>query len=191
MKGNKRTLLVLLAIVALLGVSLFGLLEMLDWLVARSAPAVPDAAPGVGVAANGPADTLDPSNRWDVVFPAYQDGRDAANAAAYDHTPFIVTFSLPEGWLTVLPPAAERTGAAPYTPVQLVDAAGEVMGTLGFEPMDAAAMPQDHPLKIAHPTAVLYVPDVGVRLTLTLRSDVIDKACFAELAKSLNVSPVQ
>ncbi|MBQ8610551.1 MAG: hypothetical protein IJ412_02460 [Oscillospiraceae bacterium] len=184
MKGNKRTLLVLLAIVALLGVSLFGLLQLLDWLMLRNADPAADDPAAAGVAANGPADKLDASNRWDVVFPAYQDGRTAANAAAYDYEPFIVTFCLPEGWLTVLPPVEERTGTAPYTPVQLVDETGAVMGTLGFEPAGGEAG-----LSLEDFCAVLQTEVPAVRITLNLSEEVITPDCFAGVANSLTVSP--
>lgn len=184
MKGNKRTLLVLLAIVALLGVSLLGLLQLLDWLMLRNADPAADDPAAAGVAANGPADKLDASNRWDVVFPAYQEGRTAASAAAYDCKPFIVIFCLPEGWLTVLPPVEERTGTAPFTPVQLVDETGAVMGTLGFEPAEGEAG-----LRLDGFCAVLQAEDPAVRITLSLSEEVITPDCFAGIANSLTVSP--
>ena len=185
-RGGKRTALVLLAIAALLAVTLFGLLQLLNSLLARyNDPAAVQSAP-VGVAATGAVSEIDPENLHTVVFPAWQEGRDETNAAVYDTPPFTVTLALPAGWMTVLPPAEERTPGAPWTCIQLVDAAGAVCGELGFDPAGTAVADA---VQLQYPAADVYIP--ALQLTVQLRMDpaCITEAGLAALANSLSAAP--
>ena len=186
-RGGKRTALVLLAIAALLVVTLLGLLRLLDGLLARyNDPAVTESAP-VGVAATGAVSEIDPENLHTVVFPAWQEGRDETNADVYDTPPFTVTLALPAGWMTVLPPVEARAPGAPWTAIQLVDAAGAVCGELGFDP--GGTVSADDPLLLQYPAADVYVSE---RMTVQLR---MNPACITEtglaaLAGSLSAAPI-
>ncbi len=189
MKGNKRTLLVLLAIAALLCVTLYGLLQLLDGLLVRySDPAVSDSA-AVGIAATGAVGEVDPENRHTVVFPAWQEGRDAANAAVYDTAPFTVTLALPEGWLITLPPVEARAAGAPWTAVQLVDAAGVTVGEMGFEPVEKASLPTDA-LRLEYPAADVYVPEPGVCVQLRMDPAAVTQVGLDAIAQSITAAPV-
>ena len=188
MKGNKRTLLVLLGIAALLCVALFGLLQLLDVLLARNTDPNLTESAAVGIAATGAVSETDPQNLHTVVFPAYTEGRSDANAAAYDTMPFLVTLALPEGWMPVLPAVEQRTGDAPYTPVQLVDAAGTLCGELGFEP--AGAVSAEVPVLLEYPRAVVHVPELSLSLLLNMDPAAATEAGLAAIAESIAAAPV-
>lgn len=188
-RGGKRTALVLLAIVALLAVALLGLLRLLDGLLARyNDPPVTESAP-VGIAATGAVSEIDPENLHTVVFPAWQEGRDETNAAVYDTPPFTVTLALPAGWMTVLPPAEDRAPGAPWTCVQLVDAAGTVCGELGFEP--AGAVSADVPVLLQYPAANVYVPELLLTVQLRMDPAAATEAGLAAIAGSITAAPVE
>ena len=87
-RGGKRTALVLAAIVTLLLVTMVGLLRLLDGLLVKYNDAPAEETVPVGVAATGAVSEVDPENLHTVVFPAWQEGRDASNAAVYDTPPF-------------------------------------------------------------------------------------------------------
>ena len=186
-RGGRRTALVLLAIVALLALTLFGLLQLLDGLLARyNDPPAAQSEP-VGIAATGAVSETDPENLHTVVFPAWQEGRDATNAEVYDTPPFTVTLALPAGWMTVLPPAEQRTPGAPWTCVQLVDAAGTVCGELGFEP--AGVLSAGVPVLLQYPAADVYVPELLLTVQLRLDPAAATEAGLSAIANTITASP--
>ena len=71
------------------------------------------------------------SNTVALTFPAYQEGRADYNAALYDHAPFTLTLTLPDGWQVRLPPEDQRSATFAFTPVWLCDG-DEVMAEVGF-----------------------------------------------------------
>lgn len=196
MKGNKRTLLVLLAIAALLVVALFGLLQLLDVLLARNAdPAgTQESLYADDFDAAGPADSAaiaTGENLHTVVFPAWQEGRDETNAAVYDTAPFTVTLALPQGWLVVLPPVEARAPGAPWTVVQLVNAGGTLCGEMGFAPVESAVVSMEKPLRLEYPAADVYAPALGVCVQLRMDPAAITEDGLAALAESITVQPVE
>lgn len=186
-RGGKRTALVLLAIVALLAATLLGLLRLLNGLLTRyNDPAATESTP-VGVAATGAVSETDPENRHTVVFPAWQEGRDATNAAVYDTPPFTVTLALPAGWMTVLPPVEDRAPGAPWTCVQLVDAAGVLCGELGFEPAEGLASEAGTALQ--YPAADIPVPELALTVQLRMDPACITEAGLAAVAATVTAAP--
>lgn len=85
------------------------------WITAAALIVV--AATVLGVMAN----PLSRENVQSIQFPAYQDGKEAYNAAIYDVPPFKVEVSLPEGWVQKLPDDNLRTPTFGFTPVYLFD----------------------------------------------------------------------
>jgi len=69
-----------------------------------------------------------------IVFPAYQEGRDEWNAAIYDTAPFTVGMRLPDGWQLTQPPTP---GGSPWTPMDILDENGAWMGSIGFGQFEA------------------------------------------------------
>lgn len=65
-----------------------------------------------------------------VTFPAYQDGRSEYNAVIYDAAPFTARLRLPEGWTLALPET--RGPSLPWTPVNICNTDGDVVGSIGF-----------------------------------------------------------
>ena len=70
-------------------------------------------------------------NTVSLTFPAYQEGREEYNAALYDHAPFTLTMTLPDGWRAELPPLDQRAATFAFTPILLYDGE-ELAATVGF-----------------------------------------------------------
>ena len=99
------------------------------WVTLTAGTAV--AALVIGLAVNGGE-----SGKISVEFPAYQDGKNAANAFIYETEPFRLLMELPEGWTVAVPAESDRIAGEPWTSVEVRDAGGKKVGIVGFEVFD-------------------------------------------------------
>ena len=124
-------------------------------------PSEPNPADGVTGSGSIP-ETPVQTAETEVVFPAYQEGREEYNAEIYDTAPFRAVLQLPEGWEVRLPDLKDRkqTPDNMFTPVDLYR--GETFaGRIGFNQILCDVMeevPDEEYYKVAY--AVLRLGSV-------------------------------
>ena len=86
----------------------------------------------------------------EIVFPVSQKGRTEYNAAIYDTAPFMLSFTLPEGWTLREREPADGVGGeflpvGVFSVMEIYDAGGVHAGAVGYNLCDIYEGEEDNP----------------------------------------------